>query len=195
MNCLRSGKSSRTFPSAERITVSPIGVGSSTRTRVPETWIAPSAPPDLRGGSCVKWTFPSQPEERASPATGGGRTAGALEEERASPATGGGRTAGALEEERASPATGGGRTAGALEAERASPATGGGRTAGALEAERASPATGGGRTAGALEEERASPATGGGRTAGALEAAIRSAKSIDVRPSCHLANRNTLLYK
>jgi thiol-disulfide isomerase/thioredoxin len=44
-------------------------------------------------------------EERASPATGGGRRAGALEEERASPATGGGRRAGALEEEQALPAS------------------------------------------------------------------------------------------
>src|SRR4051812_14108279 len=48
-------------------------------------------------------------EERALPATGGGRTAGAYGEERALPATGGGRTAGAYGEERALPATGGGR--------------------------------------------------------------------------------------
>src|SRR5713226_6643075 len=107
MNCLRSGKSSRSFRSAERITVKPTGVGSSMRTLAPETWIAPSAPPDLRGGSCVKWTFPSQPEERASPAS---------------------------------------------------------------------------PVAKACRPEYP-------------EAAIRSARSIDVRPSCHLAKRNTLLYK
>jgi recombination protein RecA len=67
--------------------------------------------PNTPAGVPIELAKPQPVEERASPATGGGRRAEHPMEERASPATGGGRRAEHPMEERASPATGGGRRA------------------------------------------------------------------------------------
>jgi recombination protein RecA len=110
--------------------------------------------PNTPAGVPIELAKPQPVEERASPATGGGRRAEHPMEERASPATGGGRRAEHPMEERASLATGGGRRAEHPMEERASPATGGGRRAEHPMEERASPATGGGRRAEHPDEEK-----------------------------------------